>query len=152
MSTKFYSNITNMSNILMRLFSYHRKENNKCNLIKIHSGKLVRISIRKLWLYVCFFGHIYQSYPIQYHNQAMDLSGWCLEALASYLLIAHLAGRLLFLPASVCLSACLCVCVSVTNISQELVDIFQFSFTGDDPYTRGRTDLILVEIRFKMAD
>ena len=40
--------------------------------------------------------------------------------------------------ASVCLSVC--VCLSVTKISQEQMDIFRFPFTGIIPHTRGRTD------------
>ena len=36
--------------------------------------------------------------------------------------------------------------LSVIKISRELIDVFQFPFTRKVPYTRGRTDLILVEM------
>jgi len=55
-----------------------------------------------------------------------------------FIIAAFLAGDNVF--ACVCLSICLSVCLSVTKISQELVEIFQFCFTGRVLHRRGRTD------------
>jgi len=55
---------------------------------------------------------------------------------ASYIYRPPFWWEIMFLPASVCLS----VCLSVTKISQELEDIFQFCFTGRVLHARGRTD------------
>ena len=41
---------------------------------------------------------------------------------------------------------------TVTIISQEWVKVFQFCYAAKVPHARGRTDLILDKIRFKMAD
>ena len=55
---------------------------------------------------------------------------------------AFMAGDYVFacVCLSVCLFVCLFVCLSVTNISQEPIDIFQFPSTDNVPNTRGRTD------------
>ena len=76
----------------------------------------------------------YNPYGHLWHTSYSDYESVVVERLDICLSPTFMAGDNVFAR------VCLFVCLSVTKISQEPVDIFQFPFTGKVPHTRGRTD------------